>query len=257
VTTIIIFNKKDWPFIRKGGFRMKSIPKWYYDESAHSGINYSSQEVVDEYDNQHKKFRNYQNEAMKIIQAVNINKEDTVIDFGCGSGELAINIAEHCKTIFAVDISSKMIELCKNKISKNNINNIFPVKGGMLSYEHSSEAVDVVISNVVLHHLPDFWKLIALKRINELLKPGGRFFFFDVVFSFPVEQHQEYISNWLKIMEEKAGKHMMEESLIHVKEEYSTWDWILETMLEKSGFQIMHKVEEISNTKAYICLKGK
>jgi putative AdoMet-dependent methyltransferase len=119
VTTIIIFNKKDWPFIRKGGFRMKSIPKWYYDESAHSGINYSSQEVVDEYDNQHKKFRNFQNEAMKIIQAVNINKEDTVIDFGCGSGELAINIAEHCKTIFAVDISSKMIELCKNKISKN------------------------------------------------------------------------------------------------------------------------------------------
>ena len=236
---------------------MQSIPKWYYDEAAHSGINYSNQDVVDEYDNQHTKFRNYQNEAIKIIQAVNITKNDIVIDLGCGSGELAIHIAKYCKKLFAVDISPKMIELCKNKISKNNIENIFPICGGLLSYEHKSEPVNIAISNVVLHHLPDFWKLIALKKINDLLKPGGRFFLFDVVFSFPVEQHQEFISNWLDIIEEKAGKKMMEESLVHIKKEYSTWDWILETMLERVGFKIMHKVEGMPNTKAYICLKEK
>ena len=56
---------------------------------------------------------------------------------------------------------------------------------------------------------------------------------------------------------EKAGKKMMEESLVHVKEEYSTWDWILETMLERVGFKIMHTVEDMANTKAYICLKEK
>ena len=50
---------------------------------------------------------------------------------------------------------------------------------------------------------------------------------------------------------------MMEESLVHIKKEYSTWDWILETMLERVGFKIMHKVEVMPNTKAYICLKEK
>ncbi|WP_319559721.1 methyltransferase domain-containing protein [Marispirochaeta sp.] len=234
---------------------MKKIPIWYYDEATHSGVNYSDQNVVNEYDDQHTRFRDYQNEAIKIIQAVKITKEDTVLDLGCGSGEIAINVAEHCKKLVAVDISAKMIDLCKRKISHNNIHNVFPVCGGLLSYEHNSEPVDVVISNVVLHHLPDFWKLIALKNIYELLKPGGRFFLFDVVFSFPVEEHKENISKWLDVMEEKAGKHMMEESLVHVKEEYSTWDWILEKMLEKTGFKIVNTVGEIPNTRAYICLK--
>lgn len=237
---------------------MNTIPRWYYDEASHSGVNYSNQKVVNEYDDQHTKFRDYQHEAMKIIHATKITKDDIVIDLGCGSGELAINIAEHCKELIAIDISTKMIDLCKSKIIQNNINNVFPVCGGFLSYEHNSEPVDVVISNVVLHHLPDFWKLIALRKIYELLKPGGRFFLFDVVFSFSVEQHQEHISNWLEVMEEKAGKHMMEESLIHVKEEFSTWDWILEKMLGKVGFKIIHKeAGEMPNTKAYICLKEK
>jgi len=34
---------------------MQLIPKWYYNEASHSGIDYSNQDVVDEYDNQHTK----------------------------------------------------------------------------------------------------------------------------------------------------------------------------------------------------------
>ena len=66
-------------------------------------------------------------------------------------------------------------------LAKANINNVFPICSGLLSYEHDGEPADVVISNAVLHHLPDFWKLVALRNINSFLKPGGKFFLFDVV----------------------------------------------------------------------------
>jgi putative AdoMet-dependent methyltransferase len=87
------------------------------------------------------------------------------------------------------------------------------------------------------------------------LKSGGRFFLFDIVFLFPVEKHEEFISNWLSIMKEKAGEKMMEEPVIHVRDEFSIYDWILEKMIELTGFKIMHVAEEMPNTKAYICIK--
>lgn len=234
---------------------MKTKPKWYYNEASHSGINYSSREIVDDYDNQHTRFRNYKTEAEKISQALGIKENDVILDMGCGSGEISIELSEKCKKIYAVDISPQMIDLCKNKISKNGINNITPICAGLLTYQHNAELVDAVISNVVMHHLPDFWKMIALKNIYNILKSDGRFFLFDIVFTFPVEKHEEFISNWLSIMKEKAGEKMMEESVIHVRDEFSTYDWILEKMIELTGFKIMHVAEEMPNTKAYICIK--
>lgn len=237
------------------GMIMKPIPDWYYDEASHSGVNYSSREVVDGYDDQHTRFRDFRNEAARIVQALDINKDDVVIDMGCGSGELALCLAGHCSKVFAVDISPQMIDLCRRKISQRNIDNVYPVCGGLLSYRHDGEPVDAVISSVVLHHLPDFWKLIALRNINSFLKPGGRFFLFDIVFSFPVEESEESIDHWLNEMREKAGETLMEESIVHVKEEFSSWDWIIDQMLELAGFDIAHTSEEMPNAKAYVCVK--
>lgn len=66
----------------------------------------------------------------------------------------------------------------------------------------------------------------------------------------------ESINGWLSGMREKAGKAMMEESVIHVKEEYSTWVWILEGMLERAGFQITQRASAMPNTKAYVCVRN-
>ncbi len=234
---------------------MKSFPEWYFDESLHAGVDYSDEKIVSDYDKQHTKFRNYENEASRITQALGISKNDIVVDMGCGTGGVSIYLAKSCKKLYAIDISPKMIELCNNKIANEDIDNVFPICSGLLSYKHNGEPVDVVISNAVLHHLPDFWKLVALKKINEILKPGGKFFLFDVVFSFPVEKHEKYISDWIEETRKGVGEKMMKEAIIHVKEEYSTWDWILEKMLELAGFKIVNKTEEMANTTAYICLK--
>lgn len=234
---------------------MKSNPDWYFDEQFHAGVDYSDKKIVSDYDKQHTKFRNYENEASRIVKALGINKNDVVIDMGCGTGGISLCLAKKCKKLYAVDISPKMIELCNSKIKKENIDNIVTVCSGFLSYEYNGEPADVVISNAVLHHLPDFWKLVALRNINNSLKPGGKFFLFDVVFSFPVEKHEEYISDWIEETKKIAGEKMMEEAIIHIKEEYSTWDWILEKIFELAGFKIESKSEEMPNLITYICLK--
>lgn len=87
--------------------------------------------------------------------------------------------------------------------------------------------------------------MIALKRIYQLLKNGGTFYLGDIVFSFPIEEYDYKIDNWIDTMKQNVGIDFAEEAEMHIKEEYSTFDWIIEEMLHKSGFKfdIIHKDE--------------
>lgn len=53
--------------------------------------------------------------------------------------------------------------------------NIEFIQSGFLTYEHQSEPVDLIFTKAALHHLPDFWKQIALLRLNQMLKMGRAF----------------------------------------------------------------------------------
>ncbi len=52
-----------------------------------------------------------------------------------------------------------------------------------------------------------------------------------------------------------AGDPMVEESIIHVKEEFSTYDWIMEGLLKRSGFIIDSQIQRDENFIAYLCTK--
>ena len=48
-----------------------------------------------------------------------LKTNDTVLDFGCGSGTAAIGIADRVETITAIDISANMIEIAKKEKCKS------------------------------------------------------------------------------------------------------------------------------------------
>ena len=58
------------------------------------------------------------------------------------------------------------------------------VEAGLLSYSHVGRAPAVVYCRNVLHHLPDFWKGVALQRIAGLLAPNGVLLVRDIVYDF-------------------------------------------------------------------------
>lgn len=47
---------------------------------------------------------------------------DSVLELGCGTGEIAIRLAKNDKTVYATDLSSDMLEVTKQKAIEENIN---------------------------------------------------------------------------------------------------------------------------------------
>lgn len=233
---------------------MKSNANWLYNETVQVGTDYQDISNVQDYDMNMAKLRDVKKEAIDIIEAISLGKEHTLLEIGTGTGNFAIEAAKHCKKVYAIDVSSTMIAYATQKAQKTGINNISFFQAGFLSYEHNGYPPDMIVSNIALHHLPDFWKMIALKRIHKMLKSNGTFYLGDVIFSFPPEEYENKIDNWIDIMKKKAGKNFAGEAQMHIKEEYSTFDWIIEDMLHRSGFEfnILHKDDFFA---VYYCTK--
>jgi 2-polyprenyl-3-methyl-5-hydroxy-6-metoxy-1,4-benzoquinol methylase len=96
---------------------------------------------------------------------------DIVLDFGCGTGLVCNELAENVKMVYAIDISSEMIEIARNKAFGRKIHNINYVYTTIFDERFKRDSLDVIIVFNVLHLLEDSQK--AIQRIYELLKPGG------------------------------------------------------------------------------------
>lgn len=229
----------------------KAAPSWQYDERTKSGVDYNNAKVASEYDEQHGRFRDFERDARAVVQLLDLKPEQTVIDLGCGTGAFVITAARSCRKVYAVDTSQAMLDKCAEKARAAGLGNIETHCAGFLTYEHKGALVDTVVSVAALHHLPDFWKAVAFKRIYNMLKPGGKLFLFDIVFSFPVESYQSEFDSWINGMRERAGQVVAEESIIHIRDEYSTFDWIIDGMMERTGFKIEQKFSNFPNSLTY------
>jgi 2-polyprenyl-3-methyl-5-hydroxy-6-metoxy-1,4-benzoquinol methylase len=110
---------------------------------------------------------------IKIIDRTKkyLKTSDTVLDLGCGTGLISNGIADNVKLIHAIDISSKMIEIAKNKADNRKIQNIFYTHSTIFDERYNKGSFDVILAFYILHLLQDIQKTI--QRINDLLKPGG------------------------------------------------------------------------------------
>ena len=63
---------------------------------------------------------------IKIIEKTRnrLKISDNVLDYGCGTGTAAIEIASSVKSVHGIDISSKMIEAAKGKTVERKVKNI-------------------------------------------------------------------------------------------------------------------------------------
>ena len=230
-------------------------PAWQYDEMKHSGVDYQDAATAAEYDSRHGQFRDYEAAARLILERLGTDSGMTVIDLGCGTGAFVIPAARHLKMIHAVDISPAMLDRLKEKASEAGITNVETHHAGFLTYVHEGGPADAAVSVAALHHLPDFWKGVALRRLHAALKPGGKFYLFDVVFPFLPGEHVAEFDRWADGMREKAGDSMAEETVVHIRDEYSTYAWIMEGLLERAGFRIERTFHDFPLCTSYVCVK--
>lgn len=232
------------------------MKEWFYDEYKHCGVDYSKAEQAEIYDDRHTKFRDYKKEFDNMMDFLELEntKDKTVIDIGCGTGTTSIFAAGLFGTVYAVDISNAMIEKAAEKLDKT-IHNLKFANGGFLTYEHKGEPADLIITKMAFHHLPDFWKQIALLRINKMMKMGGTLYIHDVVFGFDPHQYEEKIDSWAAGLEKIAGKKFKSEIEMHIRNEYSTFGWIMKGMLERAGFAVEKCRSDDDFLTEYACRK--
>ncbi|MEW5956778.1 MAG: class I SAM-dependent methyltransferase [Chloroflexota bacterium] len=235
---------------------MKVKPDWFYDELKHAGVDYSDPTQVAVYDNRHQKFRDYQKGAEAIIDALKIGPEHTVIDMGVGTGAFSLYAAPHCQTIYAVDVSPVMLEFTRQKAEKAGLTNIVFCPGGLLTYEHRAPAVDAIVSVAVLHHLPDFWKLVGLRRLIQMMKPGGRLFLFDLVFPIEMTDYETQFEKLVSSMTGVVGLDFAAEIETHLRDEYSTYDRVMEEFLVRAGFRIDQANYADGFKATYLCTRA-
>ena len=149
---------------------MKRIPEPDLMESQEQALSYANADFSDS----NNLFLN------KVFQCSNISENTTLLDVGCGDGEIPIKIrsAKKCN-ITALDGSESMLKEFKKKLDKQNIEDITVIHQRLEENSFNDESFDIITSNSVLHHVVSphqYWD-----ELIRLVKSTGTMFIMDLV----------------------------------------------------------------------------
>ena len=224
------------------------------DELAHAGPEHLDPAFVAGYDRK----QGYPDPAedLAIFQAHGLDGSSSVVDLGAGSGQFALAAAGRFGHVMAVDVSSAMIAVLRERAAAAGLANLDCVRAGFLSYERSGPPADGVYTRNALHQLPDFWKAMALDRIAHMMRPGGVLRLRDLIYDFRPAEAAKVFRGWLAhAATDPADGYTSADYAEHIRTEFSTYRWLLEPMLAAAGFEIVTADFRGRLYGAYMCLK--
>ena len=224
------------------------------DELAFAGAEHLDPRYVEGYD---QKARVDPDPDLALLRARGLGTDSTVVDLGAATGTFALAAAAEAARVVAVDPSPPMVAAAQAKARADGVTNLECVRAGFLSYEHTGAPADFVYSRNALHHLPDFWKVIALERVAALLQPGGLFRLRDIVFACAPGEVEAVIEAWLDTGAASSELGWTRAELeAHVRNEHSTFNWLIEPMIERAGFEIEEAdYGSLRIHAAYLCVR--
>jgi 2-polyprenyl-3-methyl-5-hydroxy-6-metoxy-1,4-benzoquinol methylase len=150
---------------------------------------------------------------------------------------MACEAAQMGAEVDAIDISPAMLALAEIQARDRKVA-IRTQSAGLLSFAYQPNSYDLVVSEFALHHLPDFWKAVALSRIYSALKPGANFFLRDIVFVSMPDGPERDVEQWADFNIKNHG-FSRDCVVTHMRDEYSTFGWVIERMLTDVGFTLV------------------
>ena len=108
---------------------------------------------------------------MRVLGSLLPDPPARIVDLGCGTGSVAVLLAESGYEVLGLDFSPRMIEHAQAKAAATNSRAMFRI-GDATAPDLADAQFDVVFARHVVWALPD--PLQALRRWVQLLAPSGR-----------------------------------------------------------------------------------
>lgn len=227
---------------------------WTLDELAHAGPEHLDPAFVAGFD---RKQGGYDaGPDLAALTGNGVGDDATVVDIGAGTGRFTLAAARRFRRVVAVEVSPAMRAVIGGRVAAAGLSNVECAAGGFLSYRREGTPAGAVFSRHALHQLPDFWKGLALDRINRMLRPGGVLRLIDLVYDFRPDEADEVIGGWLAAaVDDPAVGYTRDDYVTHLRTEYSTYRWLLEPMLDRAGFEVVDVAYRGRIFGAYTCVK--
>ena len=111
-----------------------------------------------------------------VEKQIDLLSDKEILDFGGGTGLLALPLAKQAKSVTLVDISEKMLEQARLKAEQQEIKNIQFLEQDLLKSPLKQE-FDLIVVCRVLHHMPDVDA--ALSLFHQHLRENGQLLIAD------------------------------------------------------------------------------
>lgn len=203
---------------------------WYYNERNRIGLEPAVASIYGAQDDGDLRAR----AALKML---GVQRGWRVADIGCGNGVLATEASLMGAEVDAVDISPAVLALAQIYAHDRKAR-LRTQSAGLLSFSYQPDSYDLIVSEFTLHHLPDFWKAVALSRIYRALKPGAAFYLRDIVYVSIPDACERDVEGWADF-NIKNHDFPRESVVTHMRDEYSTFGWVMERMLTDVGFALV------------------
>jgi len=227
---------------------------WMIDELAHAGPEHLEPGFVAGYDQ--KQGNPDPAEDLSVFAAHGLTGTSTIVDFGAGTGQFALVAAQRFGRVVAVDVSPVMLKVLGDRAAADGLTNLDCVQAGFLSYEHVGPPVDGVYTRNALHHLPDFWKGLALERLARIMRPGAVLRIHDLIYDFQPAEADQVFERWFaRAVDDPARGYTRADLAEHIRTECSTFRWLFEPMLAAAGFEIATAEFGGSVYGAYTCVR--
>jgi len=109
--------------------------------------------------------------AQAMLKRISPRGTEVLLDYGTGTGLIALEFYHSVKTIVAVDSSKDMLTFLQKKLNADSITTIKPLEWSIGNDLKKLPGFDIIIVSLTLHHVVD--TALAAEVFYSLLKPGG------------------------------------------------------------------------------------